>query len=165
MEELGHEELQRRLEQEDDPQRRRHPGVAGAEPGEEEHGHGAEGCHRHLGHVQEVDAVTEPGERGEQEISDGRVMPEHLQAPHGHEAPEVGEQPDALVVDPHVEVHRPEPLVLEHHQAPEDHDPRRDRQAQDHHCSRLRARRASATRRRRGLELIRHGRAMVADVG
>ena len=39
-------------------------------------------------------------------------MAEDLEPPHGDEAAEVGQQPDALVVDAHVEVDRSEAFVL-----------------------------------------------------
>jgi hypothetical protein len=54
------------------------------------------------------------------------VVTEHLQAAHGHEAAEVGEQPDALVVDAHVEVDRRKAIVLQVDEDRERHDPQGD---------------------------------------
>ena len=72
--------------------------------------------HDHLEDVEEVGSRAQPVRGYEQEVPRCRVVAEHLEAAHRVEAPEVREQPHGLVVDAHVEVDIPEPVVAPHHE-------------------------------------------------
>ena len=66
--------------------------------------------------------------KGDEEVVPGcRVVAEHLQPPDGQEAAEVRQQPDALVVDAHVEVDRREAVVLQVDEDREEQGPADDR--------------------------------------
>ena len=120
MEELGHEELQRGVEEERDAEHRPDPCVAGPEPGQQEHGNRAEGGDADLGDVEQVRPRAQPV-KGDEEVVAGRgVVAEHLEPPDGQEAAEVRQEPDALVVDAHVEVDRGEAVVLQNDEDRED---------------------------------------------
>ena len=80
-----------------------------------------------LGDVEQVRPAAQPVE-GDEEVVAGRgVVAEHLQPPDGQEAAEVRQQPDALVVDAHVEVDRREAVVLQVDEDREDQGPADDR--------------------------------------
>jgi hypothetical protein len=127
MEQLRHEPLQRGMQQVGGTQRGAHPCLPGAETSKQEHGYRAERCHADLRDVEEVRSCAQPVERDEQDVPGRRVMTEDLQAADREKAPEVREQPDALVVDAHVEVDGREALVLQVHEDGERDGPDDDR--------------------------------------
>ena len=96
-------------------------GVPRPEARQQEHGDRAERGDAHLRDVEEMRSAAQPVEGDEEEVARCRMVAEHLKAADGHEAAEVRQQPDALVVDAHVEVDGREAVVLQVDEDREDH--------------------------------------------
>jgi hypothetical protein len=126
VERLPREPLQRRLQQPRDAEGGGQPRAPEAVAGQEVEREGGRGEGDDLEDVPQVRAAVEPGEGDEQQVAEGGVVAEHRQAPHRAEVPEVGQQPDGLVVDAEVEVDGAEPVLAQHHEEPEHEAPHRD---------------------------------------
>ena len=135
VEQLPPEELECRVQEPRRAERGGGPGRERTMAREEVERHRSEREHRDLHDVQEVGTGPEPGGGREQIEPERGVVAEDREPAHGDEVVAAREEPHGLVVDAHVEVDGPEPVL-----ASDDEDGERDDPDGDEHAERDRGR-------------------------